>query len=163
MAIMRPRKTKRRNRAIAFDKLEIIGFPVVLGDNSCSEGAPLGLDTHPEYQVVLSVEEYEKQRPHRRSGNDLRLSSAQREDYLLAAGYTTDAVADAARRNAQVRRNRWESYHAKKWESATIVTENIWLAIEFSVAFLGRDVLINIFSVLLLLLLLCYYGPEGIF
>ena len=156
-------KAKRRKRAITFDKLEIIGFRAVIGDNACSEGAPLGFGAHPEYQVILSVDEYEKQRPRRRSGNQLRLSSSQREDCLLAAGYTTDAVADATRRNAQVRRNRWESYHAQQWENSTILIERVRLAIESSASFLGRDMVLNICSILLLLLLLCYFGSEGIF
>ena len=155
--LQRPSSVRRRGRAISFDKLEIYGFPKILGDNPCAEGAPLGLDCCPDYQLLLTVEEHEKRRPRRRSVGELRLSSTQRKDYLLAAGYTTDDVADAASRNKQARRNRWESYHAQKWEIGSILLEYLQYGVAFVVHSLKRKEVANTLSLLLMAYTLSAY------
>lgn len=114
-----------RRRAVAFDKIEVYGFPTVLGDNPTAEGAPLRLDSNPDYRLLLHVDDYERRRPPRRHAEELRLSSLEREYYLLSTGYRYDDVVNAAKRNERQRRERWESVEASNWDTYLVLIEDV--------------------------------------
>jgi len=107
------RRRQRCGSSVSFDEVEIYGFTRVLGDNPCALGAPLRLDTRPHYQLIVPIDDYERFRQHqqpRRRGEDLRLSSLERETYLLNTGYCRNDVVVATHNSAQTRHERWQSY-----------------------------------------------------
>ena len=74
--------TRRRNkRCIAFGRLEIHEFPIILGDNpSCSDGAPLTVGWTRVHHMVFDMEYYETYNPSegRRRKDKMKLSVAER-------------------------------------------------------------------------------------
>jgi hypothetical protein len=76
--------TRRRNkRCIAFGRLEIHEFPIILGDNpSCSDGAPLTVGWERVRHMVFDMEYYETYNPSesRRRKDKMKLSVAERSE-----------------------------------------------------------------------------------
>ena len=118
---------------VRFGRLEIYVFASVLGDNPCAEGAPLALNSHPDYMMIFYVDDYERCRSPRRKGWELHLSSIERENYLLSSGYRYDDVVEASKRNAHTQHEREQSYKAANWERLLVCWE-----------FLYHDVVLNI-------------------
>ncbi|CAB9505636.1 expressed unknown protein [Seminavis robusta] len=121
-----PQDTQEYRRTVSFDKLEIYGFPKVLGDNPCAHGAAVQLDQRPDYRVVLSIDEFERYRLPRRDCETLRLSSAERENYLLGTGYGYNEVVNAATKNAELRQERWDTFHMRHWEPFYLFLEYLY-------------------------------------
>mmetsp|Transcript_3757 Transcript_3757/g.7708 ORF Transcript_3757/g.7708 Transcript_3757/m.7708 type:complete len:230 (-) Transcript_3757:22-711(-) len=75
----------RRSSRVSFTNLEIRSYPVIIGDHPCCTlGCSVSLGWEYESSGLLSLEDYEAERPQRRSLVDLRLSAEQRQDWLLA-------------------------------------------------------------------------------
>ena len=80
--------TRRRNkRCIAFGRLEIHEFPIILGDNpSCSDGAPLTIGWNRVHHIAFDMEYYETYNPSegRRRKDKMKLSVTERyEMYVI--------------------------------------------------------------------------------
>jgi hypothetical protein len=147
-------KLEQPRRTVSFDTLEIYGFPKVLGDHPCADGAAIRLDSDPEYRLLVSVDDYERHRLPRREGEYLRLSSEERENYLLAAGYCYDDVAKAASRNANQRQERWESLQRQRWEPFCELLEHLRGYIRTSLRWLNEG--LGVWIAALWLLVLAY-------
>eukprot|EP00934_Nitzschia_sp_Nitz4_P006939 Nitzschia sp. Nitz4//scaffold74_size92883//32837//33357//NITZ4_004821-RA/size92883-augustus-gene-0.5-mRNA-1//1//CDS//3329557589//6929//frame0 len=98
------------SKAVAFDSIEILEFPVELGDNpSVHVGPPVQLGWTPDSDTILDLGWYESHRHRRRARYDLRLSSAKRVDSLLYIGYSHDQLKAVTASIAKVQRQRHRS------------------------------------------------------
>lgn len=77
-------------------KVEIIEFPVVLGDNpGVKMGPPIAMGQQELSRRVVDLEEEDAQEePKKRREGELRLSVAARNAMLLEAGYTRKEITD---------------------------------------------------------------------
>ena len=101
-------------RSVRFDRLEVIQFQPILGDNpSCSSGAPLTLDWKPVEQSTMLIDFYEFTRVERRSRAELAISKSDRQLYLLEAGYSLAEICAAQDQVAQIKHERIASAEAK--------------------------------------------------
>jgi hypothetical protein len=65
---------------IIFGVIEIIELPIALGDNPTAIGAPIGVGWKPTQRFTVPVDVFERQKPRRRSNQQLRLSKMEREE-----------------------------------------------------------------------------------
>eukprot|EP00978_Attheya_sp_CCMP212_P020833 scaffold60173_cov49-Attheya_sp.AAC.2 len=78
-----------RQTKTSFDSVEICFYERVLGDNpSCSSGpsVSIGLDYDDNLTVSMSIEEYERKKPHRLVDLEMILSRREREEMLMELG-----------------------------------------------------------------------------
>lgn len=112
--------TRRRNkRCIAFGRLEIHEFPIILGDNpSCSDGAPLTVGWNCVHHMVFDIEYYETYNPSecRRRKDKMKLSVAERSEILLNEGYSMMDIVGRTLEVLKTKQNRADSYRSRKWE-----------------------------------------------
>ena len=83
------------SKQVCFSTIEIIEFPIILGDNpSVTAGPPLTISWEPQYRIELDLEVFERCRePCRRSDHDLIVDPYTREDVLIRAGFGTNQLA----------------------------------------------------------------------
>lgn len=108
------KKTVAMKKNVSFDKISIRGHPITLGDNpSVSQGPPVSLGWYDEETcdtTTLPLEEYEEQRPDRRSKNNIVLSRNMRESLLRdIGGATRTEMAKATREANRVKKERLQT------------------------------------------------------
>ena len=90
------RRRRRKNltgKGVQFGVCEIREFPVTLGDNpGGNRGPPLTLSWDHHGTVSMPVEEFESQRPPRRTGSQMNLPLSVREDMLRNAGFSRGEI-----------------------------------------------------------------------
>lgn len=94
------------NKRVGFATVEIIEFPIILGDNpSVMTGPPLTISWEPQYRIIVNMDVFEMHRGScRRSEHDLIIDADIREDILIRAGIhccqtTTNSWIDLASEN----------------------------------------------------------------
>jgi hypothetical protein len=94
-------------KKLRFNAIEIIEFPVGLGDNpSVPDGPPVSCCFEgPQRRVTVALELFEEYRPKRRSRRDLRLCKKRREKLLLRRGYSEE---DISRATLEARKARFD-------------------------------------------------------
>mmetsp|Transcript_38959 Transcript_38959/g.71976 ORF Transcript_38959/g.71976 Transcript_38959/m.71976 type:complete len:252 (-) Transcript_38959:96-851(-) len=89
---------------ITFSTVEIRGYKTILGDNpSVSSGPPLSIGWDVVSTVKVHVDVYETCRPNRRQETLLAVSTMEREERLMRAGYSRAALDEAVK---QIRRQK---------------------------------------------------------
>ena len=110
--------SRRSNRKVDFSSVTIREYPRILGDNpSCSCGAPVTFDWHyyPQ-QEYRTLDEYERDFPHRRHRHQMKLPSCLRHQILLhECGYTLRALAKVVKETQTVRDQRSATARKKRW------------------------------------------------
>ena len=92
---------------IRFSNVIIREYPSIIGDNpECATGPSLAIDWNPQSEVALSLDEYEKYRPQRRTTNQLILSEWRRWEHFLSMGYAREEIVEALKPVNVVRRQR---------------------------------------------------------
>eukprot|EP00978_Attheya_sp_CCMP212_P015754 scaffold40803_cov20-Attheya_sp.AAC.1 len=102
-------QVETREPKISFDSVEIRSYERVLGDNpSCSSGpsVSIGWDYDEKLTVSMSIEEYEREKPHRLVDLEMILSRREREDMLMELGYTQSQIATNVRLNIRIKNQR---------------------------------------------------------
>ena len=90
------KKTMTRKRKLRFTELDIIEFPIALGDNpSVHGGPPISCDWEPQLRFPCSIDLFEQHRPPRRHRKELMVCPAIREKILLQAGVSSNDIAQA--------------------------------------------------------------------
>lgn len=118
------KRTQRANTSVTFDKVCVRQYPVKLGDNpAVTRGAPLTIDWDPLCHVEYPMEDYEKARSPRRSGNVRALSFKERELILERCGITGKEIRKvlASVNNARAQRHKTVTGLMKgkdKWEES---------------------------------------------
>lgn len=108
--------------SIVFDRLEIREYPIQVGDNpSVSGGVPLtiGWEYDKDATAVLNVEEYEENRPPRRSMQDMAVPKKLRNKMLIESGHSRSEVTQAVRttiRDKNSRRRTINNLHLQAYE-----------------------------------------------
>ena len=115
---------RRRKQNLQFGDLEIREFPLVMGDNPHCEGAPLQLSWKPCNESVVDVDFYEFTRDPRRSKKKMHMVGVDREIYLLSVGYSMNEIIAAGEKGRKVRKERYNSFHNKKWDRFHVVMES---------------------------------------
>jgi hypothetical protein len=123
------KKNKRKTRAsscfplnsskVCFGTVQIVEFPVTIGDHpEVQDGCPIALSPVPiKHHDVIPLQAYERDRHLQRekSKDALRLTSVQREDRLLNAGFSHEEIKGAASLARQVRIRRGRSFKLINW------------------------------------------------
>ena len=95
-------------RKVSFTSLEVISFPIELGDNpACSDGLPIQLGSKPIRSKVFDVEEFEKTKGGR-SEKDLKIQFM-RKRRMLQPQYSNEELAKRMDEVEQERRIRKRS------------------------------------------------------
>jgi hypothetical protein len=104
--------TMRRNVSFG-DRLEILEFPIVLGDSVCSSGAPVQIGWKPSKVVTRNLDVHELCREQsnggRRSKKELILSVNKRALMLLNAGFDENDIKTATEDAKVIRQYRREN------------------------------------------------------
>lgn len=125
--------TMRRNVSFG-DQLEILEFPIVLGDSVCSSGAPVQIGWKPSKIVTRNLEVHELCREQssggRRSKRELLLSVHKRALILLNAGFDENEIETATEDAKVIRQHRRESRYQWKpsschWTTSTTTTKQV--------------------------------------
>mmetsp|Transcript_10562 Transcript_10562/g.16187 ORF Transcript_10562/g.16187 Transcript_10562/m.16187 type:complete len:217 (+) Transcript_10562:205-855(+) len=81
----------RSNRSVHFDKVQILFYPRILGDNPCCSGAPLSLDWKPFHYEVAPVDQFERFRQCQPPAVS-KLSRKVRQGIVLRSGTTQEEL-----------------------------------------------------------------------
>jgi hypothetical protein len=112
---------------VCFGTVQIVEFPVTIGDNpEVQDGCPIALSPSPIKQhegVPLQIFERDRTIHREKSKDAFRLTSVQREDRLLNAGFTADQIKDAATIARQCRIRRARSYKLINWDRVHTLVE----------------------------------------
>lgn len=108
--------------SVKFGTVEIRRHPIVLGDNPSTKKGPsfeIGWDFQEE--SVLNIEEYERNRPARRSVYQLRMPGVFREQLLIRSGSNRSEIRDqVAKREAILARENSILKRTKKFISKAL-------------------------------------------
>ena len=108
---------------VRFDSLDIIEFPMELGDNpAVSCGAPVCLGNKVQSRQRVDLYQYEAWKGTRRHRDELWMTVPKRAGILLRAGYTINEIADSVEETLAIRKNREESYKNQKWDNFSFGT-----------------------------------------
>ena len=78
---------------VSFGTIEIIEFPITLGDNpAVSSGPPLTIEWEPQQRIRFDLDLFEEYRPERRHRRQLPIDPIVREDVLIASGIELDQL-----------------------------------------------------------------------
>jgi hypothetical protein len=94
-------------KQVSFDSIEVREHAIILGDNpSVTSGPPLTIAWESHASYCVSVEEYEKARPTRRSKEQMLIPRRVREEWLRHAGYARSHFAETEQSIQKVKRQR---------------------------------------------------------
>jgi hypothetical protein len=111
-------------KRVVFRDIEILEFPYILGDNpSVSAGVPIALGHDLEGKVTMELDTYENCRKKRRSRKKLAIPVHIRAQILLSKGYSLEAIATAALRADEMKRERIASASKQNWDKVNEVSE----------------------------------------
>ena len=98
-------------RAVSFDKIQVRGYGIALGDNpSCSRGPALTLNWDYDDELKVSVDEYEKIRCNtRRSKYEMLVPSVIRETTLRSQVYSRSDLKEAEKQSMKIQRSRYKN------------------------------------------------------
>jgi len=108
---------KIRNALVSFGTVEIRRYTRILGDNpSCSAGPALSLDWNHDDRLTTSasVDDFEYYRGERRADNEMVLTRVEREEMLVGLGYSKREIADAIRKNVNIKNRRRQTVNNLK-------------------------------------------------
>lgn len=108
-SVLVPRRPSRTNTLVSFGTVEIRRYQRILGDNpSCSSGPALSLDWDYEDDLTSSksVDDYEYYRGRRLDDTEMVLTRYEREELLLDLGYSRKEIAEAVRKNVNIKNRR---------------------------------------------------------
>jgi len=118
------RRRRRKNltgKGVQFGVCEIREFPVTLGDNpGGNRGPPLTLSWDHYGTVSMPVEEFESQRPPRRTGSQMNLPRSVREDMLRNAGFSRGEIQAGSK---EVNKSRVQRRRTKELLHLTVLQE----------------------------------------
>ena len=72
-------RRRHRSQQVCFGEVQILEYPLILGDNPYCQGAPLQLDWKPTREDFLDIDFYEYTREPRRSKKQLHMAAGERE------------------------------------------------------------------------------------
>lgn len=83
--------SKTQSHSVSFSDVQVQEYPLVLGDNpSCSEGLPLSLGWVPSNSYTLQLDQYEDNRPERRTFREMKMTAVVRKNILLENSTSED-------------------------------------------------------------------------
>jgi hypothetical protein len=104
-------------KRLRFGAVEIKDMPIVLGDNTPSDGAPISIGWKAESSTRhTTVDLLELCKSHKRDKAALRLSPDERVAVLMRAGYSFDDIREAWENATERRKQREASLRQQKWE-----------------------------------------------
>lgn len=113
---------------VTFGTVAIAEFPVVIGDSpEVPDGCPIALSPVPSEQIeAIPVQTYECHRSNYRSSSRdaWRLSSMEREERLLNAGFSLQEIRQASKVARECRLRRGRSYKQMPWDGVHSLVEN---------------------------------------
>lgn len=108
---------KNRNTLVSFGTVQIRRYKRILGDNpSCSSGPALSLDWNHDDGLTTSapVDDFEFYRGERLDDNEMVLTRFEREEILTDLGYSKKEIADAVRKNVNIKNQRRQTVNNLK-------------------------------------------------
>lgn len=125
-------KARRRHRktnfpdGVKFGTVEIREHPITVGDNPGGfRGPPLSIEWKAQNRIKMSLEEYEKDRPPRRSGSQMNIPFTVREDMLREAGFSRGELREAQRDVNIARRHRRRTIEVMKLAPIHEISERV--------------------------------------
>ena len=109
-------KSLRKN--VSFHTIDIAEHAYELGDNPCcAGGAPIQIGWEPIDQIQLEIDEYEREKPHRRSKDQLRLPALIRDHLARSSGASRAEVVKATIEARKISKNRFKSLKQQPWDN----------------------------------------------
>jgi hypothetical protein len=103
------------------DSIIIIEYPIILGDNpGVSSGAPIQIGWEPIGIKSRNLEMFEYTHQNRRRGGELKITVEKRGRLLLRAGYSMEAIGEAALTAGKIRKERVETLQRQGWDRVTL-------------------------------------------
>jgi hypothetical protein len=102
--------SKTKSASIQFSTIAISSHLIILGHNpSTSQGPPVSLSWKAIHTQTLALEDYEDNKPAKRTRDQLLLPRAVREDWLIALGYSRQDLKLAEKQVAKIQKSRSKS------------------------------------------------------
>jgi hypothetical protein len=119
--------TTTTKKSVTFDKVTLLEFPMELGDNPCcSRGIPVQLGWKAQAVSIHDIETFDmlRQPKKRSSRKKLIMSIEKRTKIVLNAGYSLNAIAEAALEVEAIRASRRACLKTQGWERMVTMLEN---------------------------------------
>jgi len=96
--------------SVSFESVTIREYAPTIGDNpSCSHGAPISIGWSYNVKATVPIEDYEKHKPPRRHGSELKMPGEIRNDILLEWDHSLSRILVASIEAQKVRNQRSKS------------------------------------------------------
>jgi hypothetical protein len=104
--------THHPKKQVSFATIEILEFPIMLGDNPSviTSGPPLPTSWEPQFRMEMDLDVFEMNRPRRRCPQDLIIDSGTREQDVLirsVVGITTIPADEEDQHSTTTTSNQW--------------------------------------------------------
>ncbi|KAL3920665.1 MAG: hypothetical protein SGILL_003146 [Bacillariaceae sp.] len=110
-------KPKSLRKNVSFHTIDIAEHAYELGDNpSCAGGAPIQIGWEPMDKIQLEVDEYEREKPHRRNKDQLKLPALIRDHLARSSGASRADVKKATKEAQRVSKSRYKSLKQQPWD-----------------------------------------------
>jgi hypothetical protein len=113
----------RLPKRVSFDKIEILQFPIEVGDNPCAQGVPISIGWEADETDVFDLDLYEQHKPERRGRAGIHIPARIRQDLLAAEGTTLREMLEAVKEAQKIHKSRLKSIRSQKWDGVHYAME----------------------------------------
>mmetsp|Transcript_16776 Transcript_16776/g.27855 ORF Transcript_16776/g.27855 Transcript_16776/m.27855 type:complete len:302 (+) Transcript_16776:141-1046(+) len=123
----RRRRKKMHDNGVTFTTVEIREHAITIGDNPGGfKGPPLSIEWKTQHQVKMPLDEYEENRPLRRTGAQMNIPFRVREEMLLDSGFARGEIREALRDVNIARRKRRRTIEVMNMSGLHEFTERLF-------------------------------------
>jgi hypothetical protein len=110
-------------KRVSFDTIEILQFPIEVGDNPCAEGVPISIGWEAHETDVFDLDLYEQHKPEPRGRDDIHIPAQIRQALLAAEGTTAKEMLEAVTEAQKIQKSRVKSIRSQKWDGINYAME----------------------------------------
>jgi hypothetical protein len=124
------KKSRNTGHNVRFDTINIREYPIMPGDNpGCLRGPPLTIDWNHQGEFKAPVDDYEQERPPRRTASEICMPPGVRYMLLKDSGYATSEINKYNKRATLIRRGRKRTVDMSHVSSMAEITEKFKRAV----------------------------------
>lgn len=130
-------ESRNTGHNVRFDTITIREYPIMPGDNpGCLRGPPLTIDWNHQREFEAAVDDYEQERPPRRTASEICMPPGVRHMMLKDSGYATSEIQMYTKRATLIRKGRKRTVDMSHVSNMAEITEKFKRAV--SNATVGR-------------------------